>query len=142
MYGVPLIKLARSVNCCKLQECIPVGCVPSTPVAAEEGVCPIIHWAGGVFQHALGRGLFAQGGGVLAQEGMSVQWGFRPVGGVCPGGVSAAGCLPGGVCPGVSARGCLPGGVCPEGCLPRRGGVCTSACWDATPPNRMTDRQV
>ena len=37
------------------QECIPVGCVPSTAMAAGGGVDPSMHWAGGVFQHALGR---------------------------------------------------------------------------------------
>ena len=61
------------------KECIPVGCVPSAAVT-------------------VGRG------------------------GVCPGGYLPGGCLPGprGCLPGpggVSARGCLPGGVCPRGAV-------------------------
>ena len=65
---------------------------PSAAVAGGGGVGRVYlstHWAGGcVSQHALGRGVSAQGG-------LSVQ------GGVCPGGV----------CPGCLSRGCQPGGV-------------------------------
>ena len=70
------------------QECIPVGCVPSAAVAAGGGwVYPSMHWAGGVY--------------------LSMHWAVEVCpsihwvggGGVCPGGVSAWGCLPRGVCP-------------------------------------------
>ena len=63
------------------QECIPVGCVPSAAVAAGGGsgavylsmhwtvgrLYPSMHWAGGVSQHALGRGSL---GLVSAQVGV------------------------------------------------------------------------
>ena len=138
------------------QECIPVGCVPPTAVAAEGmypsmnwagGVYPSMHWAGGyvcipactgqggmcVSQHALGRGVSAQG--VSALE-VSAQGRCLPgvvcYGGVCPRGVSARGCLP---------RGCLGvclGGVCLGGCMPW-GVSATPPRLTHTPVNRITD---
>ena len=85
------------------QECIPVGCLPSTAVASKGGVSQHAVGRGCVSQHALGRWLSAWG--MFAREG------------VCPGGVCPRGCLSGGVCLGVSTQGlsawgCLPRGVC------------------------------
>ena len=51
---------------------------------------------GNVSQHALGRGVSAQGEGVLAQGGC-LPWGCLPMGGVfCLGGLPGRGCPPGG----------------------------------------------
>ena len=92
-----VVTKGSKIKIIKQQECIPVGCVPSTAVAT---------WRGGhVSQHALGRGCIpaCTGWGVCipACTGQGV--------GVCPGVCVSA--------QGVSARGCLPGGVC-------LGGVC------------------
>ena len=73
-------------------------------------------------------------GGVVSAWGVSA-WGWD----VCPGEVSARGCLPEEVS---GVRGCLPiEGVCPGGCLPRgvsaQGGVCPGRClqgvWQTLP---------
>ena len=76
------------------QECIPLGCVPSAVVAVSGE-----------------RGVSAQVGGVCPG-------GCLPMGRVSAWGVSdQGGYLPGAVCPGwVSARGCLHRDVCPEEC--------------------------
>ena len=97
--------------------------VDRIPSCTGQGcVYPSMHWAGGcVSQHALGKGVSAQGG-------------------VCPLGVSAWGVCLGGVCPwwclskgvsvqGVSAEGCLPRGVSassPERCIPTCNGTDTA----------------
>ena len=99
------------------QECIPVGCVPSTAVTVCR-VCP-------------GGGVCLPGGCVWPGR-VSGHGGCLPRGGVCPE-VWPGGCLPRrGVCQGGLARGGVwPGGVWPGGI------VCVSLC---VPVNRMTDR--
>ena len=93
---------------CK-QECIPVGCVPSTAV---------VFWGGGLpggMSGVSARGVSAQGSeGVYLGRGCLAREFGR-----CLPRVAGKGCLPSrSVCPG----GCLPVGI---GCLPREtGGVC------------------
>ena len=71
------------------------GCRGCIPARTGQGVYPSMHWAGGVSQHALGRGDVWLGG--LSGQGLSAQWGVCSGGGVCPGeegvflGVSAQG---------------------------------------------------
>ena len=122
------------------QECIPVGCLPSTAVSAGGGgacipaytrqgcVYPSMHLAGCVCipactgqgvcvsQHALGRGVVFQH---ALGRGMSA-WGVcipacTGQGCVCLR-VSAWGCLPQGVCLGVSNLGVFLGDVCHTPC--------------------------
>ena len=99
------------------QECIPVGCVPSTAVAVW-GVCPKC-----MLEYV------CPSGGVCP----SACWDMSAQGGVCPS-----------VCWDMSAQGMsapVHAGIClPRGYLPQcilgyvcLGGVCPSACWD-TPP--------
>ena len=105
-------KEKATVNIMK-QECIPVGCVLSTAVAA-----------GGVSQYALGRGLCipactGQGGGLYPSMHWEVGWvSQHALGrGVYPSMHLEGGCLP---------KGCLPGG----GCLPNT---------PSPPVDRVTD---
>ena len=65
----------------RIQERIPVGCVPSAAVAMP---IPARTGQGGVSQHALGGGVSAQGGVCL---GGCLPRGSDCPGGVCPGGV-------------------------------------------------------
>ena len=110
------------------QECLPVGCVPSTAVAVSQGgVC-----SGGV---SAPRGVSAPGGGGVLWSWVSALEGSAP-GWVCSGGVSwsqggffsgeGGVCSQGGVCS-VGVCVCSRGGPLPGGCL-LRGGVCSGGC--------------
>ena len=107
-----------------VQECIPVGCVPSAAVAipGEGSAC----W--GVVSAY--RGCLPSEGVYLPSEGV-----YLPSEGVClPGGY-----LPGGICllPAARRNVCLPGGVCLPGEVSVQGDVCHHPS-----PNGQNDRHV
>ena len=91
------------------QECIPVGCVPSTAVAVW-GVCPKC---------------------MLEYVCPSACWDMSAQGGVCPS-VCWDMSAQGRVCPSVCWDMSAQGGVCPSVCcdMSAQGDVCPCACWD------------
>ena len=100
------------------QECIPVGCVPSSAVAVSRG-------GGGVVCSR--EGCLLRGGCLL--PGGCLLLGVSAPGGSAPRGVSA----PGGAC-------LLPGGICTQGVSAPGGGCGISACTgEDTPPCGQTD---